>query len=225
MERARALLQRRIDAAGGRSPAGGLSTYAGRSCWRLAALLVGAFGFGLGAWRTPSGVAGTNFVGVGFVPAKGWTSRPVGNVSRDRRAEGDRRQRPARPRRRSSRRARRDARIASAARRADHHDLRHPRRSRRGRPVPHPQAAAPDRRRRAAAAGSRSTAALARLARTGSAPASGATTWMRGSTSVRHAPSPAQRRGRPEPAQPPRRRVRARHASSPARPSSAAAPR
>ena len=74
VERARALLQRRIDAAGG----------GGKPFWRsqrvrrtivlaVAGLLVGGFGFGLGAWRTPSGVAGTNFVGVGFVPAKGWT--------------------------------------------------------------------------------------------------------------------------------------------------------
>jgi hypothetical protein len=37
------------------------------------ALLVGGFGFGLGAWRAPSGVAGTSVVGVGFLPAKGWT--------------------------------------------------------------------------------------------------------------------------------------------------------
>jgi hypothetical protein len=38
-----------------------------------AVLVVGGFGFGLGAWTTPSGVAGTSFVGVGFLPAKGWT--------------------------------------------------------------------------------------------------------------------------------------------------------
>ncbi len=38
-----------------------------------AALLVGGFGFGLGSWTTSSGTAGTSFVGVGFVPAKGWT--------------------------------------------------------------------------------------------------------------------------------------------------------
>lgn len=38
-----------------------------------AGLLVGGFGFGLGAWSTPSGSAGTTLLGVGFVPAKGWT--------------------------------------------------------------------------------------------------------------------------------------------------------
>ena len=38
-----------------------------------AALLVGAFGFGLGAWTTPTGAAGRNVAGVGFLPAKGWT--------------------------------------------------------------------------------------------------------------------------------------------------------
>ena len=38
-----------------------------------AGLLVGGFGFGLGSWSTPSGVAGPSFVGVGFLPAKGWT--------------------------------------------------------------------------------------------------------------------------------------------------------
>jgi hypothetical protein len=37
------------------------------------ALLVGGFGFGLGVWKTPSGAAGTGVVGVGFLPAKGWT--------------------------------------------------------------------------------------------------------------------------------------------------------
>ena len=74
VQRARALLQRRIDEAEGRR----------RRFWHhgplrrvlvgaAAAALVGAFGFGLGAWRAESGVAGTTFVGVGFLPAKGWT--------------------------------------------------------------------------------------------------------------------------------------------------------
>lgn len=73
MNGARATLQRRIAADQRR-----------RRPWRplylrwgvavtAAALLVGGFGFGLGAWTTPSGVAGTSFVGVGFLPAKGWT--------------------------------------------------------------------------------------------------------------------------------------------------------
>ena len=38
-----------------------------------AALALAGFGFGLGAWSTESGVAGTPFTGVGFLPAKGWT--------------------------------------------------------------------------------------------------------------------------------------------------------
>ena len=39
-----------------------------------AALLAGSgLGFGLGAWNTATGNAGTNFVGVGFLPAQGWT--------------------------------------------------------------------------------------------------------------------------------------------------------
>lgn len=38
-----------------------------------ATVLVGGFGFGLGSWSTASGTAGTSFVGVGFLPAKGWT--------------------------------------------------------------------------------------------------------------------------------------------------------
>jgi hypothetical protein len=39
-----------------------------------AALLIGSgLGFGLGSSVTPTGSAGTNLVGFGFVPAKGWT--------------------------------------------------------------------------------------------------------------------------------------------------------
>ncbi len=39
-----------------------------------AALVVGSgFGFGVSAWKTPEGSAGTRFVGFGFLPAKGWT--------------------------------------------------------------------------------------------------------------------------------------------------------
>lgn len=45
--------------------------------WGLAvaaALLVGSgFGFGVSAWKTPEGSAGTKFAGLGFLPAKGWT--------------------------------------------------------------------------------------------------------------------------------------------------------
>ena len=44
-----------------------------------AVLLAGGFGFGLGAWSTPSGAAGTSFVGVGFLPAKGWTVVQAGS--------------------------------------------------------------------------------------------------------------------------------------------------
>lgn len=45
-----------------------------------AALLVGAFGFGLGTWSTPSGTASTPDVGVGFLPAKGWTVVQSGSL-------------------------------------------------------------------------------------------------------------------------------------------------
>jgi hypothetical protein len=39
-----------------------------------AALLVGSgFGFGVSGWKTPEGSAGTKVVGLGFLPAKGWT--------------------------------------------------------------------------------------------------------------------------------------------------------
>jgi hypothetical protein len=74
VRRARGLLHRRIERArGGR-----------RRLWRplhlrwaivvAVALLVGSgFGFGLGSRGTESGRAGTSFVGLGFLPAKGWT--------------------------------------------------------------------------------------------------------------------------------------------------------
>ena len=76
LTRARALLERRIaDAASGRRRR--RSWRARHLRWAIAGtagvLLAGGFGFGLGAWTTPSGVAGTSFAGVGFVPAKGWT--------------------------------------------------------------------------------------------------------------------------------------------------------
>jgi hypothetical protein len=45
-----------------------------------AALLVGASGFGLGTWSTPSGTASTPEVGVGFLPAKGWTVVQAGSL-------------------------------------------------------------------------------------------------------------------------------------------------
>jgi hypothetical protein len=71
--RARELLRRRIDRARGRS-----------RTWRpfhlrwgiavAAALLLGSgFGFGLGNRDTETVSAGTNVVGLGFLPAKGWT--------------------------------------------------------------------------------------------------------------------------------------------------------
>jgi hypothetical protein len=74
VRRARGLLHRRIERArGGR-----------RRLWRplhlrwaiavAVALLAGSgFGFGLGSRGTESGRAGTSFVGLGFLPAKGWT--------------------------------------------------------------------------------------------------------------------------------------------------------
>lgn len=73
VRRARGLLQRRIERA-----------RAGRRLWRPlhlrwaiavgVALLVGSgFGFGLGSRGTESGRAGTSFVGLGFLPAEGWT--------------------------------------------------------------------------------------------------------------------------------------------------------
>lgn len=45
-----------------------------------AALVVGLSGFGLGAWSTPSGTASTPDVGVGFLPAKGWTVVQAGSL-------------------------------------------------------------------------------------------------------------------------------------------------
>jgi hypothetical protein len=46
-----------------------------------AALLAGsALGFGLGASLTPSGSAGTNFAGTGFLPARGWSVVQSGQV-------------------------------------------------------------------------------------------------------------------------------------------------
>ena len=46
-----------------------------------AAVVAGGFGFGLGAWSTESGVAGTSLTGVGFLPAKGWTVVQTGRLS------------------------------------------------------------------------------------------------------------------------------------------------
>jgi hypothetical protein len=44
-------------------------------------LLVGsALGFGLGSWLTPSGSAGGNFVGFGFLPAHGWNVMQSGTL-------------------------------------------------------------------------------------------------------------------------------------------------
>ena len=73
VNRARERLRRRIDRASGRS-----------RTWRpfhlrwgiavAAALLLGSgFGFGLGSRDTETVSAGTNVVGLGFLPAKGWT--------------------------------------------------------------------------------------------------------------------------------------------------------
>jgi hypothetical protein len=73
MARARTLLQRRIEAEETRR----------RRRWRplhprfaivgvVAALLGSGFGFGLGTWNTEEGSARTS-VGLGFLPAKGWT--------------------------------------------------------------------------------------------------------------------------------------------------------
>ena len=74
VERARELLRRRIDRAVG---GGGRAWRPFHLRWALAvavALLVGSgFGFGLGSRETEDGSAGTNFVGLGFLPAKGWT--------------------------------------------------------------------------------------------------------------------------------------------------------
>jgi hypothetical protein len=74
-ERARELLQQRIDVA--RSDGGAGRARRPRLRWSLliasAILLVGsALGFGLGSALTPSGSAGGNFVGFGFRPAQGW---------------------------------------------------------------------------------------------------------------------------------------------------------
>ena len=73
VKRARALLQRRIDVAGGmRRP--GWRPWHVRWALAVGALLVGGgFGFGLGNWSPQEGSARTGLVGVGFLPAKGWT--------------------------------------------------------------------------------------------------------------------------------------------------------
>jgi len=82
VNRARMLLQRRIDAVDG----------VRKRRWRplhvrwalagvVAVLLASGFGFGLGAWNTSEGSAKTSLVGLGFLPAGGWTvlqSTPVG---------------------------------------------------------------------------------------------------------------------------------------------------
>lgn len=46
----------------------------------LAVILGGGVGFGLGTWLTPSGSATSSFVGIGFLPAKGWTVVQSGTV-------------------------------------------------------------------------------------------------------------------------------------------------
>ena len=45
-----------------------------------AAFLAGGFGFGLSSWTTPSGTAGTNVAGIGFLPARGWTVVQAGTL-------------------------------------------------------------------------------------------------------------------------------------------------
>jgi hypothetical protein len=82
-QRARELLQQRIDAA----RADGRTERARRPRlrWSLViasvTLLVGsALGFGLGSWLTPSGSAGGNFVGFGFLPAHGWNVMQAGTL-------------------------------------------------------------------------------------------------------------------------------------------------
>jgi hypothetical protein len=79
VERARAVLERRIDSRRTRS---------GR-LWRrrlakpavALALAVGlGAGFGLAAWLSPSGSATSSFLGFGFVPSKGWTVVQSGTV-------------------------------------------------------------------------------------------------------------------------------------------------
>lgn len=53
--------------------------------WALAGtaavLIAGAFGFGLGSWRTESGTAAPALTGVGFLPAKGWTVVQAGRLN------------------------------------------------------------------------------------------------------------------------------------------------
>jgi hypothetical protein len=74
VQRARALLQRRIDASGGRR----------KRLWRplhvrwaiagaVSVLLASGFGFGLGTWNTQEGNAKTALQGLGFLPTPGWT--------------------------------------------------------------------------------------------------------------------------------------------------------
>ncbi len=82
-ERARELLQQRIDAARADGRAG--RARRPRLRWSLliasVMLLVGsALGFGLGNWLTPSGSAGRNLVGFGFLPAQGWNVMQSGTL-------------------------------------------------------------------------------------------------------------------------------------------------
>lgn len=82
-ERARELLQQRIDAARADGRAG--RPRRPRLRWSLliasAMLLVGsALGFGLGSALTPSGSAGGNLVGFGFLPAQGWNVMQAGTL-------------------------------------------------------------------------------------------------------------------------------------------------
>jgi hypothetical protein len=82
-DRARELLRQRIDVA--RSEGRARSARRLRLRWSLliasAMLLVGsALGFGLGSWLTPSGSAGGNLVGFGFLPAQGWNVMQSGTL-------------------------------------------------------------------------------------------------------------------------------------------------
>lgn len=74
VKRARTLLQRRIDAAEGHRKRHWRPLHVRWAIAAAVAVLLGSgFGFGLGTWNTQEGSARTSLVGLGFLPAKGWT--------------------------------------------------------------------------------------------------------------------------------------------------------
>ncbi|MBA2461740.1 MAG: hypothetical protein H0V45_08265 [Actinobacteria bacterium] len=81
VNRARELLRRRIELARPSRKRVRLTPHVRWAAAAAAVLLASGLGFGLGTWNTPDVRAETSLVGLGFLPAKGWTvvqSRAVG---------------------------------------------------------------------------------------------------------------------------------------------------